>query len=264
MSAKPSKPLVRKVFVILGGTFFVLFSLLVVLTFFGAIPFQLVGLLLFGWVAFLGRTIPQLTFNWEIAFDAAVALALALFGLHRILCWWTKQRGDEAMKWRFGWTAKITVMVLLLFAASISAVGIVHQIAWLCREPDLIVMIGRGRQTLELSNIKQLATAAKIYSVYNEDRFPPQLDVLVPEYGPSPSMLYTRGVGGDAPQPFLYFPGYGTNDDPEAIIIASPRPMGATEGGRRAVAHVDTSASIIPEAKFQELIRKQHPAAPAQ
>jgi len=264
MSAKPSKPLVRKVFVILGGTFFVLFSLLMVLAFFGTIPFQLVGLLLFGWFAFLGRTIPQLTFNWEIAFDAAVALALALFGLHRILCWWTKQRGEETRKWRFGWTAKITVMVLLLFAASISAVGIVHQIAWLCREPHLIIMGGRSKQTVELYGAKMLATAAMLYSTDNKDRFPPHLGVLVPDYSPDNSMLYTRGMGGDPPQPYLYFPGYGAHDDPQIIIVASPRPIGSTDGGRRAVAHIDGSAAIIPEAKFQELIQKQHPAAPAQ
>jgi hypothetical protein len=263
MRVKSVKSIVRKFFVILGGVFLVLFGLLVMEAFFGMIPFELLGLLLFGWVAFLGRTIPQITFNWEIALDAAVALALALFGLHRIFCWWTKQRGEETAKWRFGWTAKITVMVLLLFAASISAVGIVHQIAWLCREPHVIVMGGRSRQVLELIGAKQLVTASTLYAVDNKDRFPPQLDTLAPDYIPR-SMLYTRGFGGDTQELFLYFPGYGTQDDPQAIIIASPRPMGSTDGGRRAVVHVDGSASLIKEAQFQELIRKQHPAAAAQ
>jgi hypothetical protein len=263
MSGKSLKSVLWKFFLVLAGAFLGLFILLFVLVFLGTIPFQLVGLLLFGWFTFLGRTIPQLTFNWEIALDATVALALALFGLHRILCWWVKQRGEDVAKWRFGWTAKITVMVLLLFAASISAVGIVHQIAWLCREPNVIVMIGRGPQILELSNAQQLATAARLYSMEHDDRFPTQLDAVAPEIIQS-RMLYTRGYGGDAPQPFLYFPGYGTQDDPKIIIVASPRPMGLNEGGRRAVVHIDGSAEILKEADFQELIQKQHPATPAQ
>lgn len=265
MSEEPARGraarIVSSVVRILALLMIVLFVFFFIQAVLGTLPFQFVGLLLFGWVGFLGRALPQITFNWEIAFDAAVAMGLAVFGLHRILCWWAKQQGDETAKWRLGWTLKITVMVLLLFATSIAAVGMVHQIAWLCREPNLIVMGGVGRQTRELSYAKQLGTAAKLYAMDHQDRFPQRLDELSPDYIDY-RMLFTPGSVGDPPQPFLYFTGYGTGDGPDTIILASPRPMESERGGRRVVIHADISGTIIPEAKYQELIRKQPAPSP--
>ena len=261
LSGKPGwrvvKWVVRTVEGLLG--LFVLLNLLV----FYPIPIDFAGLLLFGWIAFLGRVLPQITFNLEIAFDAAIALALALFGLHRILCWWIKQRGDESAKWRFGWTLKISVMVLLLFAISIAAVGMAHQIAWLCREPRLIYMTGLGKQSAELSNMKQVALALTLFAGDHDGRFPKKLDELIPDYLSNHKLFFTTAMDGDPPQPIIYYTGYNTRDNQATIILASPRPFeSASERRTRVVAYVDNSASIILETQYQELIHKQQMSAP--
>jgi hypothetical protein len=250
------KCVVRTVEVVLG-----LFVLFVLFVFLGEIPFDFVGLLLFGWIAYLGRVLPQITFNWEIAFDAAVALALALFGLHRILAWWAKRGENARAKWRFGNTLKIGVMVLLLFATSISAVGMVHQIGWLCREPRLIYMSGFGRQTMELSQIKQVVLGLSLFASDHDGWFPKELDELVPDYLDTHRYFFTRAMDSDPPQRIIYYTGYGTGfrtpENGNTIILASPRPFESLSGRKRAVAYLDTSAAIISETSYQEQIQKQ-------
>ena len=228
--------------------------LLVLLVFLGIfpLPLEFAGLLLFGWIPYLGRVIPQITFNPEIAFDAVAALGLALFGLHRILRACPLQGGDEPAKWRFGWTLKISVMGLLLFATSIAAVGMVHQIAWLCHEPNLIEMRGRAKQTWELANLKQVSLGLRLFADDHEGRFPKRLDELVPDYVPMYKDLFTRAIDGDPPQPVAYYPGYGTSDSHDLIILASPRPFEGARGRTRTIVHRDSSAEIISESSFHE------------
>lgn len=242
-----------------------LFLGFIAITVFGALPFQLAGLLLFGWARFLFRVLPQITLNWEIAFDAVVALSLALFGLHRILCWWSKHGGaGSASPWRFVWTLKISAMVLLLFATSIAAVGIVHQIAWLCRERNVIVMLGRGEETRDMSNLKQVVTAARLYADDHGERFPASLGELVPDYLTDYNLLFTRARGDDPPQPIVYCAGYNAGDRAQTILAASPRPFETSRGRHRIVAYLDTVVRIIPESEYQELRLQQRPTGRGQ
>jgi hypothetical protein len=226
----------------------------------GRLFVEFIGLLLLGWLLFLSRVLPQITLNWEIAFNAGVALGLALFGLHRILCWWRK-RSDElaASPWRFAWTVKISAMVLLLFATSIAAVGIVHQIAWLCREPRVIVMIGWGEQSREMSDLKQVATACRLYADDHEGRFPAKVSDLIPDYLQDHRLFFTKGRGDDPPQLIIYHAGYRADDPAETLLVASPRPFESSRGRHRVVVFVDTSGRIVPEAEFQELMLRQWP-----
>jgi hypothetical protein len=244
---------VRKVLKWLAITLAGLFVLFILLITFGFIPFDFAGLLLFGWIAFLRRVLPQMTFNPEIALDAAVALALALFGLHRILCAWTRRDGEESAKWRFGWTLKITVMMLLLFAASIAAVGMAHQIGWLSQGPKLIEMSGMGRQTKELFTLKQVAIALQVFATDHDGHFPEKLDELAPILATN-KWFFINARDGDPPQRIIYYTGYSTQDGETKIVLASPNSFG---GVKRAVAYCDGSAMILRESKYQEAIQKQ-------
>ena len=82
------------------------------------LPFEFLGLLLFGWVSYLRNVLPRAVFNPEIALEALFALTLAVFGLHRVLRWWARNRNDSTTNWRVNWTIKITMGILLLFATS--------------------------------------------------------------------------------------------------------------------------------------------------
>jgi len=240
---------------------FALLAILLVLIGYIPIPVQFAGLLLFGWIAYLARVLPEITFNREIAIDGALALALALFGLHRILFWWTKQRGSESPKWHFGWTVKITVMALLLFGTSLASIGMIHQTAWLCHEPKLIEIGGMSKETMELSNIRQVDIACRIFADDHGGQLPKCLEDLFPEYLSSHKPLFTIALDDDPPEPILYYAGHNSRDDAGTIIVASPRPWGSPTRHSRIVAYLDGSAGIISESEYQEAIHKQTPAS---
>lgn len=238
------------------GTLAVLFLAGVLLPSLLGIPLQFVGVMLFGWIAYLGRVLPQITFNREIALDAAVALVLAVFGLHRMFSWWTTQRREGA-KWRFRWTLQIAAMVLLLFATSIAAVGIVHQVAWLCREPKLIEMKGLGKQTRELLKIKHVAYALRSFAEVHGGVFPKSLDDLLPDFLDTNNFFFTSIAAGEPPERITYHSGYTLYGDPDTILLESSSPSATPQGRYRIVARLDTATVILAEEKFQELIRKQ-------
>jgi len=247
----------RRVLKWVVGTATALLVMFVVLVVFGIIPFQFVGLLLFGWIAYLARVLPEITFNPEIAFDGVVALVLALFGLHRILCWWLRQSGDKSGKWRFSWTLKVTVMLLLLFATSIASVGMIHQIGWLCHEQKLTEMAGMSKEVIELSNIKQVAIAIRSFADDHEGQFPRELVDLFPRYLSTHKLLFTRSMDDDPPRPIIYYTGYSNRDDAGTIIVASPRLWEEPRGRSRVVAYLDGSARIILDSEFQEAVQRQ-------
>jgi hypothetical protein len=247
----------ERVFRTLAIVFLLLLAVFIYAPFWDALPSQLGGWLLFGWIFYFGKVLPHMAFNVGFAIDAVVALALALFGLHRVLCWWHGQVGKKETPWRFGWTAKITAMVLLLFGTAIAAVGIVHEVAWFFREKKLIEMRGMGRMTQELSSLKMIGAGVRLYSIDHGGRFPQELNELVPDYLDEHRSLFTRARDGEAPQPMLYFPGYTATDNPKVVILASPRPFESSSGGKRVVVHLDISGTFIKESEFQELMQKQ-------
>jgi hypothetical protein len=218
---------------------------------------QLGGLLLFGWFDYLVQVLPRVRFNTEIALDAVIALALAIFGLHQILRWWKKKQHGDAAVWRFGWTTKITAMALLLFATSIAATGIAHQIGWLFRAESLVRDASRGTQIRELSNIKQVAVGLRLFADDHDGNLPRELNELVPDYLPDHSLFFSTAIPNEPPEQILYFPDNQATNPDEIIVVAGPQP---TKSGKRAVARRDASASTVSESEFQELMLKQRPA----
>ena len=80
---------------VIGGIFAAIFLLAAITI--G--PVQLAGefgaLLFFGWVNYLREVLPRVVFNREIAGEGLLALGLAIFGLHRVLRWWTRGTGVQ-------------------------------------------------------------------------------------------------------------------------------------------------------------------------
>ena len=89
--------------------------------------------LVFGWISFLRRVLPSMTWDPASVSVGAVALVLFTIVLHgvgkRALRAFPKTR---AVKWRVKWTACLTALVITMFSAGTAAVGMTHQIAWLC------------------------------------------------------------------------------------------------------------------------------------
>lgn len=164
--------------------------------------------LLVGWVFFLSDNLSVLEVNWEMTACGTGALMLATFGLHRCMIW---LRGSKPWKWRC--TISVTAMMLALFAASVAMTGIIHQLAWMTREP-LTQSNRRTRITENTNNLKQLFYLLVEYDAdYGE--YPPSLDHLVAKDYIKPEMMREflfRPSRGKTPEPWIYL-GAGTGTD---------------------------------------------------
>lgn len=214
--------------------------------------FDFIFTLLFGWWKYLAHVAPRVRFNVEIALCSAVALVLATIGLHRILRWWRIACGDGG-RWRAGWTIRLTAMLLLMFATSIAATGIVHQMGWLFRTDGLVYNASVGRITGVLSNAKQVMVCIRMYSSDHEERFPMTLEELTPKYTGDRRIFFALLEASEPPERFIYIPGGKETDPEDNIVLISPRPI----FGSRVIGLTNGSARPIDESEFQTLMRKQ-------
>jgi Protein of unknown function (DUF1559) len=144
-------------------------------------PVDLLFHLAAGWAMFLVRVAPQVAINGEGVLTAAVCLVLLTVGLHALAGWLWEQRQREAdpdqvrLAWRWRWTLGFVGIVVLMFVAGISAVGVTHQTAWLLTSPEPATDGGiRGAvyRVKSQNNLRQIGLAA---TQYNDQRghFPP-------------------------------------------------------------------------------------------
>lgn len=98
---------------------------------------EAVAALLFGWLSFFARVIPQVRVYWPSVILGLTAFVMFTVGLHwfltQLLSLSTATSNSELAphRWRFRWTAAAVSMVIVAFAAGISLVGVVHQVGWL-------------------------------------------------------------------------------------------------------------------------------------
>jgi hypothetical protein len=125
-----------------------------------------------GWIHYLGRVIPQVHVSWPGIVTAAVCLAGLAVGLHLFFRWFFSRAAsgnrqtNAAPPWPFRWTVMILILVVLLFIAGISVVGLTHQTAWLLTSPQPLVGGGReeaAARTQQTNNLKLLALAMHNY-----------------------------------------------------------------------------------------------------
>lgn len=264
---------------VIGGIFAAIFLLAAITI--G--PVQLAGefgaLLFFGWVNYLREVLPRVVFNREIAGEGLLALGLAIFGLHRVLRWWACETGVHpvgpavippadsgtepppigATPWRLAWTIKITAAVLLLFATSIAATGIVHQIGWFFSAQQLVYNSGFGPMTREVSHLMQVATALRVYANDFDGKCPAHLDELLPDYMETRLLFYSSLSQTEPPERILYFPFAGNKPPDDWIVVAGPHP---STKGRRSIAHSNGRFAVIQESEFQKRIAAQKSGAP--
>lgn len=144
-----------------------------------AVPLQAILLLAFGWILFLWNVLPQATVDASGAATGMVALALLVIGLHLFLRWFHSAMGDSATRaWRFRWTASIVTIVLMMFVAGVSMVGITHELAWLATSPEVIVENSgartAARRMQSSNNLHNLVLGIRDYEA-SHDGQPPQI-----------------------------------------------------------------------------------------
>jgi hypothetical protein len=100
---------------------------------------EMLATLLLGWWRFAARVLPQQQVSASGVLTALVCLTMLLAGLHGFLSWFTQAwyaGHPQPVHWRFRWTAYAVGLTVLMFAAGIAFVGVVHQSLWLATSPE--------------------------------------------------------------------------------------------------------------------------------
>jgi len=126
--------------------------------------------LAFGWILFLFLNIPKWKVSGASLVSAAILLSLLLIGLQ--LFFSRVVMKTSLRQWHWRWTFSILGMVILMFAAGISAVGMVHQLSWLLTGPDRML---RNKFFDHITSRQNLQAMGKAFHEITEDdgRLPP-------------------------------------------------------------------------------------------
>ena len=121
----------------------------------------------------------------------------------------------------------------------------------------------RGLQTWDLSNAKSLGIASTLYLDDHEGNFPTHLLELVPDYIDAQNwsrLLYAAHKDKEEkPVPqfdWLYFGAFFDDKNPPPMLIASPQAFTEEKANKRIVVLANSSASIVSEEEYQDLLRK--------
>jgi|SRR5579883_306708 len=128
--------------------------------------------ILFGWIPFLGRVLPEVQPDGPSVLVGMLALLLFTAGVHWLGRSW-RRSAEPAGRWRMRWSVAVVFGVILLFTAGISMIGMTHQIAWLATSEQ--PMIGQGlnsRWENSSNNLKMIGIGLANYNGANR-KLPP-------------------------------------------------------------------------------------------
>ncbi len=106
--------------------------------------------LLFGWVGYLARVVPQVSVRWDGIGYFVGAIVLLGLTIHRIASWLRREMSAQQHRWKWRSTGMVLGIVIVMFVAGIAMIGITHQSYWLVSDDrDLMVptLPGHGRQS---------------------------------------------------------------------------------------------------------------------
>jgi hypothetical protein len=143
---------------------------------------EVTGALIFGWASFLSNVLPRVSVHWATLILAFVAFGLFVFGVHWFGVAWNRRQSKEGLssaRWRMRCSLASGILVIVLFAAGICMVGIVHQSAWLLTDEKpwygSTLSRGYGSANSRIESINQSKVIAlgmmNYHSAYNT--FPP-------------------------------------------------------------------------------------------
>lgn len=97
------------------------------------------GALIFGWMQFLKRTLPEVSWNWDLIGMAALcSVGIIVLG-HRLASWITSRMSSKRgldWRWPWKWTCCGLMAVGLSFLVGMSVGGAAHQIGWLASSQE--------------------------------------------------------------------------------------------------------------------------------
>lgn len=144
-----------------------------------------------GWARFLIRVLPKVSVRWGLVGDAAVYIAVLVAGTHCFLRWLYREMKPAELpasvprgSWQIRWTLGAFVILFLMFASGMAAIGIAHQTFWLMTSPEPIFE-SRGREVANrvkcMSNLRQIGYALQLYAKDQGGHYPDDLAALLRE-----------------------------------------------------------------------------------
>lgn len=103
-----------------------------------ALFFEAGRAMLFGWVGFLFRIVPQVNPDPATVLITVVAVFLFAAGVHWLGRAFASRRADGP-RWTIRGTLTATVLTFVMFTAAVATVGIVHMSLWLATSPEPIL-----------------------------------------------------------------------------------------------------------------------------
>lgn len=144
----------------------------------GDVAINLIG----GWIMFLVRVMSEIDVNIGGIVTGLVCLAALVVGMQLFLSWFYRatplaeaQEPRPKRVWHWRWTFAIVTVVVLMFVAGISAVGVTHQTYWLATSPEpnvnggMRVVVDRIRSQ---NDLRQIILAVHNYASNNQDHLP--------------------------------------------------------------------------------------------
>ena len=198
-----------------------------------------------GWVPYLAKVVPQITWNAEIAACSVGALALGTLGLQ-----WLMPRLLLSCQWPWRWSFAWCGLLVLLFATSIAAIGVVHQVGWLFRAPQLIDghFFGSASSRAGTSG-RHLLVFVQGYAGEHGGQLPEHYRLVI-----GGELCFCRLEKDDAEEPWIYLgAGLRCTDDSSFPVIVSPR---ANRHGQRMLVRLDGSFEFVSEDEFQTKLQR--------
>jgi hypothetical protein len=149
---------------------FLLFVVFLLLPAIGlAFPAEALDKLAFGWIYFLSRVIPTISWSPSGLLSALVWGTGCIWGLHGFARWFvsgwhagSSQTTPESRRWSWRWTAAGIGLIITAFAAGIAITGLAHQGLWLATSPEPLLQAPQFlTRTLSRNHLQQLGLAVR-------------------------------------------------------------------------------------------------------
>ena len=207
-------------------------------------PIEFLFHALVGWAPYLAKVVPNITWNAEIAACSLGALLLGVVGMRWLM---PRLLAGRHWPWRcsFAWCG----LLVLLFATSIAAIGVVHQVGWLFRSPRWIDDGPWSVSNRAGVSGQQLSGFARSYAWDHGGQLPEHYRQVI-----GGDMCFSRLERDDPEEPWIYLgAGLRSTDQDNLPVLVSPR---SNRRGQRMLIRLDGSSELVSEDRFQAEIER--------